>query len=177
MLTKTKKIKLIENLTDNLKKQKIVLLVNFNKLSVKDLSRLKKELKKADAHLKIIKKSLLQRAFKNEDFNIDLSQFKVPCAIIMGQKDEVEPARIVNAFIKTNKVLEILGGFLNKKFLDANQIIALSKLASKNDQLALLVGSLNSSLVRFVRLPNSLIQKFVCLLNNIKNKNKGSPIS
>lgn len=172
MLTKNDKKRIIENLTNKLKKEKLIILVDFSKLSVNDLSKLKKDLKKVDAEFQVIKKTLLQIVFKNLNFNIDLSQFKAPCAIIINYKDEIEPTKIVYNFSKSKKVLEILGGFLNKNFIDKNQVIKLARLSSRNDQLILLIRTMNTPLIKFINLQNTLIKNFIYTLNSIINKAK-----
>lgn len=170
MLTKNDKKRIIENLTNKLKKEKLVILVDFSKLSVNDLFILKKELKKAESDFQVVKKTLLQIAFKNLNYDIDLSQFKVPCAIIINYKDEIEPTKILYNFFKNKKLLEILGGFLNKNFIDKNKIIELAKLPSKNELLVMLLRTMNAPLNNFVNLQNSLVRNFISVLDNIKNK-------
>ena len=63
MLTKSQKIKLVEELADILKNNASILFVDFSALNMGEIIALKKDLKKEGIKFKALKKSLLTFAF------------------------------------------------------------------------------------------------------------------
>ncbi|OGZ22952.1 MAG: 50S ribosomal protein L10, partial [Candidatus Nealsonbacteria bacterium RIFCSPLOWO2_01_FULL_41_9] len=59
MLSKTKKAEILKDLKDKVAKQKAMVFVDFTGLKVKDISKLRKELKKNQNEMKVAKKTLV----------------------------------------------------------------------------------------------------------------------
>ena len=64
-LTKEKKKEFVEILTDEIKANNINLLVSFSGLSVSEMQRLRGNLKEAGCNMRVVKKTLLEKAYKN----------------------------------------------------------------------------------------------------------------
>ena len=62
--------------------------------------------------------------------------FKGVTSIAFCDSDAVAPARIIGKFSKDNKVLNIKGGILEGEVIDADKVLALSELPSKEILLA-----------------------------------------
>ena len=79
----------------------------------------------------------------------------------LSYSDPVAPAKILTQFAKDNQKLEIKGGVLNDKVLDADAIKALAKLPSREVLLGQLLATLNEVPTSFVRtlaeIPRSLL--------------------
>ena len=165
-LTKEKKQKSLTDLKNNIAKQKSVIFADFSKVNSKDLFSLRKQLKEAGCNLKIAKKTLARIAFGQSNisfWNKIKSSIPGQLALVFGMEDEIAPARISNAFTKTNENFKILGGIFPAqggsasggdgrfRFLDREETLVLANLPSRNDLLSRLMGSLSSSTASFVR--------------------------
>ena len=71
---------------------------------------------------------------------------KGPTAIMFGPESQIDPAKITVGFAKANEAMEIKGGFLDGESLDKSQIVALSKVPSKDELIAKMMASINSPL-------------------------------
>ena len=167
-LTKAQKQKIIEDLKEKIAKQKAMILVDFTGLKVKDLSNLRKKLKAADNELKIAKKTFLLLALKEKKLEMAAEELKGEIAIVFGYKDELSPAKIVYQFSQENPNLKILGGFLENKFREAEEIIALAQLPSREELLAKLVGSISAPISNFVNVLQGNIKGLIYALTAIK---------
>ncbi|PIV45190.1 MAG: 50S ribosomal protein L10, partial [Candidatus Nealsonbacteria bacterium CG02_land_8_20_14_3_00_37_10] len=143
-LTKAQKQKIIADLKDKIAKQKAMVLIGITGLKVKDISDLRKKLKTEEGNLKVVKKTLIEKAFKENNLEFDKNKYKEEIALVLGFKDEILPAKTVYQFGLANEKLKILGGFLEGKFKEAEEIIALAQLPTKEGLLAKLVGSIAS---------------------------------
>ena len=179
-LTKAKKEEILDDLRDKVARQKGMILVGITGLKVKDLSDLRKKLKAGDGNLKVIKKTLIEKVFKEENLIggeskdsssssiFDKEEMKTEIALAFGFKDEIGTAKTVYQAGLANKKLKILGGFINNEFNEAELIIALAKLPSKEELLAKLVGSLSAPVSNFVYALNYNIKGLVYILSLIK---------
>ena len=166
--TKTQKQKILEDLRDKIARQKAIILVGITGLKVKDISELRKRIKKIDGNLKVVKKTLANLVFKEKKIDFGKEKFKTELALIFGFKDEILPAKIAYQFALTNEKLKILGGFLENKFKEADYIITLAQLPTKEELLARLVRSIQSPISNFVYALNYNIKGLVYLLSAIK---------
>lgn len=137
-LTREKKQKIIEDLENKIKKQKIMVFVDFTGLKVKDFSDLRKKIKKTEGEIKVVKKTLLKVVFKKIKKEIDPKKMVGELALVFGYNDIILPVKTVCQFSEAHPNLKILGGFFEEKFLTDQEVIDLSQLPSKEE----LVGRL-----------------------------------
>ena len=166
--TKEQKKKNFEELKENIKKEKIVIFVDFTELKVTDMFELRKKLKKIDGQFKVAKKTLIQLAFEESGLKVDIKKISGEIAVVFGYKDEIAPTKLVYEFSKTNPNLKILGGFFENKYKEAEDFIALAQIPSKEILLSRLVGSMSSPVTNFVRALQYNIKGLVFALKAIK---------
>jgi len=167
-LTKTQKQEILDDLKDKIARQKAMILVGITGLKVKDISDLRKKLKASDGNLKVIKKTLIEKAFKENKLDFDRGKYKEEIALAFGFKDQIVPAKTVYQAGLANEKLKILGGFIDNKFNEAESIIALAKLPSREELLAKLVSSLSAPVSNLVYALNYNIKGLVYILSTIK---------
>src|SRR3989338_805235 len=130
MLTKSQKMELVSQLAYILKSNSSILFVDFTGLNMGELYALKKDLKKAGAGWKALKKSLVGFAFeKSGRENFDMSGHKSAVAVVYGPgESSAVMAKIINDFIVKNKKMEIVGGFLLGEKMLKSTVTVLAKL-------------------------------------------------
>lgn len=169
--TKTEKQQTVRDLVENIKKAKAIVLADFKGLKVKEITALRRELKQKEIDCVVVKKTLMNLAFKES--GIDFDAKKMPGHIIgvnCSQVDEVAPAKIMAAFAKTHEALKILGGFLESKFIEAGQVKMLAALPTKEELLAKMVGSIQAPLSGLVRVMAGNLRGLAQVLNAYKEK-------
>jgi len=167
-LTREQKRKIIEDLKEKIAKQKAMIFVDFAGLKVKDLSSLRKRIKAAGNELKIAKKTLLGLIFKKAGIEIETKKLKGEIAVVFGYSDEISPAKIIWQFSQGNPNLKILGGFFEKKFREAQDIVSLAQLPSKEELLAKLVGSISAPISNFINVLQGNIKGLIAVLAKAK---------
>ena len=167
-LTKAQKQKIFDDLKEKIEKQKSMVFVDFTGLKVKDFSNFRKKIKASGDNIKVAKKTLLGMAFKKAGLEIELKKIKGEIAAIFGLKDVFAPAKTAYQFSQENKNLKILGGFFENKFREAEMIIELAQLPSKEELLARLVGSISAPISNFVNVLQGNIKGLLYALSAIK---------
>ncbi len=149
MLTKEQKKAIIDDLSQTIKENKVLVMADFRGLSVEETNELKKGIKEAGGKLKVAKKTLLNLALKDNGVEFDSRQFTGPLAFIFGP-EETEVPKKVFSYAKKNDKLKIEGGVLEKQIISGKEVEALAKMPSKQEMLARLVGTINAPISSFV---------------------------
>lgn len=139
---KTKE-QVVSDLHERLKDFKLAVLASYSGLDVERLTTLRSNLRKSEAEVTVVKNTLLRRASEGTDFSIAQGHLKGPLALVLTNKDVVEPAKILVEFAKKNAELEVKAGVLDGKPLTKEQLNALATLPSRE----VLLGKLLSVMV------------------------------
>ena len=138
----------VEELANELKEAKVVLLADYRGINVADVTSLRAELRKVNAEYKVIKNNIVKRAFDaNGESELD-EALEGPVAIVIGKEDYLEPSKVIYNFTKTHDFYKIKGGIIEGKVMTAEEIITLAKLPSRQELLAKLAGALLGNITK-----------------------------
>jgi len=127
--------------------------------------------KKQNAEYIVAKKTLIQKALDKVGIKgIDVKNMQGNISLIIGFEDEIGPAKIAAEFGKTHESLKMLGGIMENKFIELEQVVALSKIPGKRELLGQLVGSLQSPIRGFTTVLVGNLRGFLIALNCIKEQ-------
>jgi len=169
-LTKTQKQTILTSLKEKITKQKAIVFAVITGLKVKDLTELRRQMKKNDCELKVAKKTLIASALKDNGLSVDVKKLEGEIALGFGYKDEIIPFKTIYDFSKTNEHLKILGGIINKEILEPERAIAFGQLPAKEELLAKMVGSLAAPMTGLMNVLQGNIKGLVVALSAISNK-------
>ena len=154
-VTKARKGEILATLEAHLKDAKSVAFTSNQKLSVLEVSKMKKEIREQGGAYMIAKKTLVRIAFKNV-FSIDLDIDTLPgqVATLIAKGDAIAPLSVVAKYAKEHtkeKKIVLVGGYLDGRILDAKEVQKLASLPSKEVLLAKLLGSMKSPISALAR--------------------------
>lgn len=170
---KVQKGEILRDLKEKVKKAKSMVFAGFNAFGVKDNENLRAQLRKENSEYYVAKKTLINLALKENKLDINVRDFDGKVAAIFSYEDEVAPAKILGNFRKDKEKegkIFFLGGFLEGKLLSKDEVEALSKLPSKQELYAKIVGSLNAPISGFVNVLAGNLRKLVYVLKAIETK-------
>ena len=146
--TIAKKQAQVEELAKELKEAKLVLLTDYRGITVTDVTKLRSELRSANAEYRVIKNNIVKRALDaNGEKELD-SVLEGPVALITSKEDYLAPAKVIYNFTKGHDFYKIKGGVVEGKVMTAEEIITLAKLPSRQELLAKLAGSLLGNITK-----------------------------
>ncbi len=169
-----KKIEIVTQLHEDLKKSKIVIVTDYKGLDVAAVTKLRSQLTKENIDYRVIKNTLLRRASENTSVAVLNDMFKGPSAVAISYDDPVSSAKILTKFSEENNKLEIKGGVLDGKVLDANGIKALSSLPSRDVLLSQVLSAMNAVPTGIVQLLAAVPRNMMNVLNAIKEKKEAA---
>lgn len=161
-ISKDKKRAIIAKLTSAFKEASSIVFVGFSKLTVKDASKVRKELAQTGVNYYVAKKSLIRKALESGGFTGEVPELPGEVAIAWTTTDITAPARGVYEHGKKLKgALALLGGVFEGVFADAKKMIGIATIPP----LPVLRGM-------FVNVLNSPIQGIVIALDQISKTKK-----
>ena len=138
----------VDELANELKEAKVVLIADYRGINVADVTGLRAELRKANAEYKVIKNNIIKRALDaNGESALD-DVLEGPVAMVIGKEDYLEPSKRIYNFTKTHDFYKIKGGIIEGKVMTAEEIITLAKLPSRQELLAKLAGALLGNITK-----------------------------
>jgi large subunit ribosomal protein L10 len=180
---RAEKVAIVAEVREKLDGAEGVVLTEYRGLDVHDLAVLRNSMREAGGEYKIYKNTLVR--FAAAELDLDIEELLVgPTAIAFtGTKpdgsmgDVVSVAKAVSDFSKEKPELIIKGGLLGGKALTADEIVALSKIAPREELLARLAGGFAAPMQKFAGLLQALPQKFAFALSALIEASGGVPDS
>jgi len=157
----------VQEITDKIKASKSVVLVDYNKLTVAEVSALRNKCKQAGCEYKVYKNTLVRKALNDlgyKDFDGDLNGHT---AVTFGA-DETSAAKLMVQAAKDyeNKVV-IKSAFVDNAYVDKAGVKALASMPSREELVAKMLGSMQAPLSNFAGVLNNLVAGIVRVLNGI----------
>ncbi len=141
---KDAKIQLVEEIKQKIQNSKSVVFVKFNGLTVAEDTELRRELRKNDVEYKVLKNTLVRRAFNDlgvKDFDADLNG---PTSVAFGT-DEVGASKvIVDAAKKYENKVVVKSGYISNAYVDVDGVKKYAAIPSKPELYSMLAGTLSN---------------------------------
>ena len=149
----------VQEIAENVNGAQGVVLVDYRGLTVEQDTQLRKQLREAGITYKVYKNTMMNFAFKGTDFEQLAPILEGPSAIAISKDDATAPARVLAKFAKTAPKLELKGGVVEGVYYDAQGIMDVSTIPSREELLSKLLGSIQSPIANFARVMNQLAEK------------------
>ena len=157
-------------LKEAFEKANVGVLVNYNGITVEKDTKLRKQLREAGCVYKVVKNTLLSRAFKDAGIEGLDECLNGTTAIAYSENGYTEAPKILSDYAKDNENFQVKAGFIDGGAVDAKSIDALAKLPSKEVLLAQVLGGLNGPIQGFANVLNGTMRGLVIALNAIAEK-------
>jgi large subunit ribosomal protein L10 len=142
---------------------------NYRGLSVSQITELRNKLREEDTAMRVVKNRYAKIALKElEQPEVD-NLLMGPTAVVLPKKEAGPAAKILVEFGKENPVA-IKGGIINGNVFDEAQMEEFSKLPTRDELIAKLMGTMNAPIQNFVYTLNAVPQKLVRVLQAVADK-------
>jgi large subunit ribosomal protein L10 len=169
-LNRNQKTDVVSALNETFSTAKFAVVAEYRGLKVTELEKLRKNLRDNDAQIKIAKNTLLRLAVKGTPYEGLADSFVGSTAVAVGMKEPVGPAKALTAFAAQFKAFTIRSASLGTGLLSADDVLALSKLPSRDELLGKLLGTMSGVPTGFVRVLSAVPQKLLYALTAIKEQ-------
>jgi large subunit ribosomal protein L10 len=151
-----------------------VLLVDYRGLSVLEMATLRRNLRDTGGEMCVYKNRLVQIALRENALPAMDELLAGPSAFIFIDGDPVASAKALAAFAKDHHALEMKGGLVQNEVLDSESLIAFSKLPSREELIARLLGTLTNPARGMVTVLGGVSRGLVTVLDRIAKEKEAA---
>lgn len=153
---------------------KAIVLAEYRGLEVGNMTELRRRARRSGVYLRVLKNTLARRAVKDTPF-AELADKMVGPLVYGISSDPVATAKVMNEFAKGNDKFVIRAGAMPNAVISAKEVVALASLPSREELLAMLMGTMQAPIAQFVRTLNEVPSRFVRTLAAVQDaKEKAS---
>lgn len=157
----------VEEITSKIKASKSVVFVDYNKLTVAEVSELRNKCREAGCEYKVYKNTLVRKAFNDMGYNQFDEALNGPTAIAFSA-DEVTAAKLMTKAAKDYDTKIVLKcAFVDNAYVDKKGVEALATMPSKEELVAKMLGSMQAPLSNFAGVLNNLVSGIVRVLARV----------
>ncbi len=144
------KVHILETTTESIDGARGLYLADFSGMSVEKLSLLRKRCREQQVQFRVIKNTLLKRAFNAHGITALDAFLEGPTGLVFSPTNEVAPAKILSDFAKEHERPRIKAAVVNGRLFDAEAIATLATLPSYEVLLSQVLGTIIAPLTTFL---------------------------
>ncbi len=157
----------VEEIAQKVKASKSVVFVDYNKLTVAEVSELRNKCRQAGCEYKVYKNTLVRKALNELGYNQFDADLNGPTAVTFA-KDETAAAKIMVAAEKdyADKIV-LKSAFVDNAYVDKAGIKALASMPSREELVAKMLGSVKAPIANFAGVLSNLLSGIVRVLDGV----------
>jgi len=178
MKTREQKQQEIAILKEELEKSSNALVVSFQGLTVEKDQQLRRQLREAQLHYRVVKNTLAQRAVEGTPLEGLRDHFVGPTAIAYSERDPVALAKVLSKFAKENAQFTFRAGVVEGRVISVKDIDALATLPSKGELISKIMFLINAQAQRLAVALAGTARNLAVLANEVakqKESTEGAP--
>ena len=140
----------VADIKQKFEKAQSAVLVDYRGLNVAEDTELRNQLRKAGVEYAVLKNTMINLAIQDMGLDDMKAHLEGPTAVAFGYEDAVAPAKVLSEFIKKSKKMSIKCGVCDGAYIDEDGVQALANTPSREVLIAKIMGSMMSSVSKFV---------------------------
>jgi large subunit ribosomal protein L10 len=169
-MNREQKAAAIAEIAAQIKESEAVYAVDFRGISVPQAADVRTRLRDADATFRVVKNTLTERAADEAGAEALKPLLEGPTALTFVRGDAATAAKAIATFNRETQLLTFKGGLLEGDPLDAEQIVAISRLPARDVLYGQLVGMVAAPITGLARGLNALLSGVAIALNEVLAK-------
>lgn len=162
----------LDQLADDFKNAKSAVFVDYKGMNVSSVSEFRNTLREVGGRMLVAKNTLIKLAGQKAEFPEEALTDTVlegQTAVVLAEgEDSVSPIQVLGKYAKDNEMPVIKAGVLDKNFYNLEGVLKISKLPSKVELYANVVGAVAGPMHGLVGTLNAPAQKLITILEGRK---------
>jgi len=151
------KVQILQDTTQRIEGAKGLYLADFSGMSVEKLSLLRKKCREQKVQFRVIKNTLLKRAFHDRGIR-ELDEHLVgPTGLVFSPANEMAPAKVLSDFAKEFERPRVKAAVVDGRLYDTKAIVRLAALPSREVLLSQLIGTFIAPMSNFLAVVNAVL--------------------
>jgi len=144
------KQKILEETSERIREVRGLYLADFTGMSVQSLSLLRRKCRDQKTQFRVIKNTLLKRAFNERGITALDSYLEGPTGLVFNPESETAPAKILSDFAKEFERPRIKAAVLDGRLYDAKAVSQLAQLPSREVLMSQLLATFIAPMTHFL---------------------------
>jgi large subunit ribosomal protein L10 len=162
---------LLDDIRDKITESKGFILTRYGKINPNLASQFRFDLMKSGGDFEVIRKTILMKAAEAAGVKLDRALLEGHIGVVFSTKDLLETAKTVFKFKEANEdMMEVVGGRFEGELYSAKDIEALSKLPTKPEMQAQILGLFEAVPSQLLGVIDALLSSPLHCLDNKTNK-------
>jgi len=150
----------VAEISAELAKAQAVVLAEYRSLQVGEMTELRKKARSSGVYLRVLKNTLARRAVAETPFKGLADKMVGPLAYGISS-DPVAAAKVLHEYAKANEKFVIRAGAMPDVVMSPKEVADLAGMPSRQELLAMLMGTMQAPVAKLVRTLNEVPGKFV----------------
>jgi len=146
----------------------------YRGLSVDEMTDLRVKARESGVYLRVVKNNLAKRAVVDTEFEWMKDDFSGPLVLAFSQEDPGSAARLFESFAKDHDKLVVKSLAVGGETYPANEIKRLSSLPTRDQALAILMGTMKAPVEKLTRTINEVPGKFVRTVAAVRDQKESA---
>jgi large subunit ribosomal protein L10 len=144
---------------------------DFTGLTVEEATELRREFRKAGVEYRVVKNTLAKKALEQlTGYDRVFEKLVGPTGIAFSYNDAVAPAKIIKKFSEKSGKLKLKAAILEKQVFDGSRLDELSKLPTRAELMAGVLGSIQAPMTGIVGAIGAVMRDLVNVIDAIEKK-------
>jgi large subunit ribosomal protein L10 len=169
-LNRDEKAAIVAELNESFNRAKFSVVADYCGLTVSDLEKIRRDLRETSSEIRIAKNTLLRLAVTDTPCESLTDDFTGTTAIVVSYDDPVGPAKVLAKCAEDFDKFQLRSAVLEGEKITVDDLVALSKLPSKEVLLGQLLSVMNGVPTAFVRVLSAVPQKLLYGLQAVRDQ-------
>ncbi|MBT8355925.1 MAG: 50S ribosomal protein L10 [Desulfofustis sp.] len=169
-MNRDEKAAIVAELNESFNRAKFSVVADYCGLTVSDLEKIRRDLRETSSEIRIAKNTLLRLAVTETSCESLSDDFTGTTAIVVSYDDPVAPAKVLAKCAEDYEKFQLRSAVLEGEKITVDDLVALSKLPSKEVLLGQLLSVMNGVPTAFVRVLSAVPQKLLYGLQAVKDQ-------
>ncbi|MCF3595526.1 50S ribosomal protein L10 [Rhodobacteraceae bacterium LMO-12] len=168
-MDRAQKEKVVEELGQIFESSGVVVVAHYAGLTVAEMQDLRARAGAAEASVRVAKNRLAKIALEGKPC-ASVAEYLTGMTVLTYSEDPVAAAKVAEDFAKENTKFEILGGAMGENALDRAGVQAVSKMPSRDELIATIVGMLGAPASNIAGAIGAPASNIASILSTIEDK-------
>jgi len=162
-----------QELAETFKKGKHLYISGYLGLKADEINELRRLLEPSGSSYLVVKNALARIALERAGLKELVQHVKDDTGVVLGGGDPVASAKAIARFGKSRESVKVRGGYLDGQAIDAERVMYLASLPSRQELIAKVVFGIKSPISGFVGVLSNTLKGFLYVIEAIRSKKGG----